>query len=221
MSQLPTTLLETHPTGTLNPGGIVNGNWEQLENIFANFGSGAGILATAMDLAGTGSTTLVTLTGVQTLTNKTLTTPTVTGGTFTSPILVTPALGTPASGNLSSCTADGTNAVAAKNWPQRVISGDVTLNAADAGGHVYHPAADTTARVVTIPDNSVTPYPIGTHIHFAQDAGAGTLTIQTGADTLVEPPAGTTDQATLTGWSWATLLKVGTTKWVIHGGNLS
>ncbi len=37
------TLLETHPTGTLNTGGIVNGNWEQLENIFADVADGAGI----------------------------------------------------------------------------------------------------------------------------------------------------------------------------------
>jgi len=36
----------------------------------------------------------------------------------TSPTLVTPVLGTPASGNLSSCTADGTNAVGFKNIPQ-------------------------------------------------------------------------------------------------------
>jgi hypothetical protein len=52
--------------------------------------------------------TAVTLTGVQTLTNKTL----------TSPVLTTPQLGTPSQGVLSSCTVDGTNAVGYRNIPQ-------------------------------------------------------------------------------------------------------
>jgi hypothetical protein len=43
--------------------------------------------------------TVVTLTGSQTLTNKTLTSP-----TLTSPTLTSPALGTPASGTLTNCT---------------------------------------------------------------------------------------------------------------------
>jgi len=43
--------------------------------------------------------TVATLTGAQTLTNKTLTSP-----TLTSPTLTTPALGTPSSGTLTSCT---------------------------------------------------------------------------------------------------------------------
>jgi len=60
----------------------------------------------AAQVGGNGGTA-VTLTGVQTLTNKTL----------TSPILTTPQLGTPSQGVLSSCTVDGTNKVGYRNIP--------------------------------------------------------------------------------------------------------
>jgi len=48
--------------------------------------------------------TVVTLSGTQTLTNKTLTNPTLNGGTLNSPVLALPALGTPVSGTLTNCT---------------------------------------------------------------------------------------------------------------------
>ena len=92
--------------------------------------------------------------------------------TTTSPTFVTPALGTPASGNLSSCTADGTNAVGYKNIPQNSQSAAYTLILADAGKHIYHPSADTTARTWTIPANSSVAFPIGTAITFDNDTSA-------------------------------------------------
>lgn len=68
--------------------------------------------------------TAVTLTGVQTLTNKTL----------TAPVLTTPALGTPASGVLSSCTVDGTNKVGYLNIPNSgAKTTSYTLVAGDVG----------------------------------------------------------------------------------------
>jgi len=68
--------------------------------------------------------TAVTLTGVQTLTNKTL----------TSAILTAPTLGIPASGNLISCTADGTNPVGYKNIPaSSTITSTYNPVASDAG----------------------------------------------------------------------------------------
>jgi hypothetical protein len=48
--------------------------------------------------------TVATLTGSQTLTNKTLTSPTLNSPTLNSPTLTTPALGTPSSGTLTNCT---------------------------------------------------------------------------------------------------------------------
>lgn len=99
--------LETHDLGTLAPNTIINGNWNQINAIFANTGDGAGILASAVTASGyPAGNQVVTLTGTQTLTNKTLTSPVINTPTLTGPIL-----GTPVSGNLSNCTADGTNPV--------------------------------------------------------------------------------------------------------------
>jgi hypothetical protein len=57
--------------------------------------------------------------------------------TISSPTLTTPALGTPASGNLTSCTADGTNAVGYRNIPAvGAKTTAYTLTAADVGEFV-------------------------------------------------------------------------------------
>lgn len=55
----------------------------------------------------------------------------------------------------------------------------------DAGKHIYHPSADTTARTFTIDSNANVAYPIGTAITFVNDTSAGTLTIAITSDTLV------------------------------------
>lgn len=73
--------------------------------------------------------TAVTLTGVQTLTNKTL----------TSPTLTTPVLGVPASGNLISCTADGTNPIGYKNIP---ASSSITTT--------YNPVVSDTGKILIL-----------------------------------------------------------------------
>jgi len=56
----------------------------------------------------------------------------------TSPTFVTPVLGTPTSGNLSTCTADGTNAVGYRNIPQTgsAKTSSYTLVAGDVGKFV-------------------------------------------------------------------------------------
>lgn len=79
---LPTTKLETHTIGTLNTNGIIVGNWEQIEAIFSNTGTGTGIFAAAMAAT---LANYATKTGSETLTNKTLTAPAVTAltGDFT------------------------------------------------------------------------------------------------------------------------------------------
>jgi hypothetical protein len=57
--------------------------------------------------------------------------------TISWPTLTTPALGTPASGNLTSCTADGTNAVGYRNIPAvGAKTTAYTLTAADVGEFV-------------------------------------------------------------------------------------
>ena len=166
------------------------------------------LLGSGNIVTGTGD---VTLDGVQTLTNKTL----------TSPTLTTPVLGTPASGNLSSCTADGTNAVGFKTVPQNSKSAAYTLVLADSGYHILHPNADTTARIFTIPANSSVAYPIGTAITFVNQNSAGVLTIAITTDTMRLAGAGTTGSRTLAANGIATAVKIAATEWIISGTGLT
>jgi hypothetical protein len=139
----------------------------------------------------------------------------------TSPSLVTPVLGTPTSGNLSNCTADGTNSVGFKNIPQNSQSAAYTLVIGDAGKHIYHPSADTTARTWTIPANASVAYPIGTAVTFVNDTSAGVITIAITTDTLVLAGAGTTGSRTLAANGVATAIKVTSTRWIISGAGLT
>jgi hypothetical protein len=184
--------------------------------------------------------TVVTLDGTQTLTNKTINLSSNTlvatsaqmaaavsdetgSGALvfaTSPTLVTPALGTPASGNLSSCTADGTDAVGFRNVPQNSQSAAYTLVLADAGKHIFHPAADNNARTFTIPANSSVAYPIGTAITFINMAAAN-VTIAITSDTLTLSSAGTTGSRTLATNGSATCIKITSTQWLISGSGLT
>jgi hypothetical protein len=139
----------------------------------------------------------------------------------TSPTLVTPVLGTPSSGTLSGCTVDGTDAVGFRNIPQNSQSAAYTLVLADAGKHIFHPSADTTARTFTIPANSSVAYPIGTAITFINQNGAGVITIAITTDTMRLSPAGTTGSRTLAANGSATAIKVTATEWLISGSGLT
>lgn len=96
----------------------------------------------------------------------------------------------------------------------------ITLN--DLGGHIYHPAADTTARVWTIDSNANMPAPIGSTITFDNDFGAGVITIAITSDTLVlVGTAGSTGSRTLASGGQATAVKVTSTRWRISGVGLT
>ncbi len=96
-----------------------------------------------------------------------------------------------------------------------------TLVLGDAGGHIYHPGADTTARTWTIPANSSVAYPVGTTVTFVNDTSAGVITIAITSDTLVLAGAGTTGSRTLAANGVATALKVTSTRWIINGTGLT
>lgn len=147
----------------------------------------------------------VTLTGIQTLTNKTLT---------------APALGTPESGDLSNATADGTNKVGAQNIPQVSKSAAYTLVLADAGKHILHPSSDTTARTFTIPANSSVAFPIGTAITIINQNAAGVITIAITSDVMRRAGDGTTGSLTLAANGIVTLIKIATTEWIASGVGL-
>jgi hypothetical protein len=137
----------------------------------------------------------------------------------TSPTLVTPVLGTPSSGNLSSCTADGTDAVGFKNIPQNAQTGSYTLVLADSGKHIYHAVA-AGAATYTIPANSSVAYPIGTAITFV-NMSTTSISIAITTDTMYLAKDGTTGTRTLANYGSATALKLTSTTWLISGSALT
>jgi hypothetical protein len=137
----------------------------------------------------------------------------------TSPTLVTPILGTPTSGNLSSCTADGTDAVGFKNIPQNAQTGSYTLVLADSGKHIYH-ASGAGAATYTIPANSSVAFPIGTAITFV-NMSTTSISIAITTDTMYLAKDGTTGTRTLANYGSATALKLTSTTWLISGSALT
>lgn len=190
-----------------------------------------------------------TISSTDTLTNKTLTSPTLTTPVLGTPSswTLTNCTGLPIAGLVASTsTAIWVGSIelwhASDTTISRVSAGKIavewvnvgtewilqnsqsaayTLVLTDAGKHIYHPSADTTARTWTIPANSSVAFPIGTAITFVNDTSAGTITISITTDTLVLFPAGTTGSRTLAANGIATATKVTSTRWVITWVNLT
>lgn len=105
---------------------------------------------------------------------------------------------------------------------QNSQSTDYTLVLTDGGKHIYHPVADTTARVWTIPANASVAFPIGTVVAFENDIGAGIITVAITTDTLVlVGTVGSTGSRTLASGGSAVALKVTATRWRISGDGLT
>jgi hypothetical protein len=107
------------------------------------------------------------------------------------------------------------------NIPQNSRSANYTSVSADAQKHIFHPAADTTARTFTIDSNANVAYPVGTAITFVNQNAAGVITIAITADTMRLAGAGTTGSRTLAANGIATALKVASTEWIISGTGLT
>lgn len=104
---------------------------------------------------------------------------------------------------------------------QNSQSAAYTLVLTDAGKHLLHPSADTTARIFTIPANSSVAFPIGTPVTFVNQNGAGVITIAITTDTMRLAGAGTTGSRTLAANGIATALKLTSTEWIISGTGLT
>jgi len=116
--------------------------------------------------------------------------------------------------------------IKAKNSPIAIIpqnskSAAYTTVLEDAGKHLYHPSADTTARTWTIDSNANVPYPVGTAITFVNDSSAGVITIGITSDTLVLAGSGATGNRTLAANGMATAIKMTSTRWMIAGTGLT
>lgn len=108
-----------------------------------------------------------------------------------------------------------------RSIPQNSQSAAYTLVLADAGKHIFHPSADTTARIWTIPANSSVAFPIGTAVTFINQDSAGVITIAITSDTMRLAGAGTTGSRTLAANGIATAVKVTATEWIVSGVGLT
>ena len=117
---------------------------------------------------------------------------------------------------------DAANNIGYLNIPQNSQSAAYTCVLTDAGKHILHPAADTTARTYTIPANASVAYPIGTAITFINQNGTGGIvTIAITTDTMRLAGAGTTGSRTLARNGVATAIKITATEWIISGSGLT
>jgi hypothetical protein len=116
---------------------------------------------------------------------------------------------------------DGQTIAQIKRIEQNSQSAAYTLVLSDAGKHILHPSADTTARTFTIPANSSVAFPIGTAVTFVNQNSAGTVTIAITTDTMRLAGAGTTGSRTLAANGVATALKITSTEWIISGTGLT
>lgn len=116
---------------------------------------------------------------------------------------------------------NGETIASIRSIPQNSQSAAYTLILSDAGKHILHPSADTTARTFTIPANASVAYPIGTAITFVNQNAAGVVTIAITSDTLRLAGAGTTGSRTLAANGVATALKITSTAWIISGTGLT
>jgi hypothetical protein len=105
--------------------------------------------------------------------------------------------------------------------PQNSQSAAYELVLSDAGKHIFHPSADTTARTWTIPANSSVAFDVGTVVTFVNQNGAGVITIAITTDTMRLAGAGTTGSRTLAANGIATAIKVTSTEWLISGTGLT
>lgn len=124
-----------------------------------------------------------------------------------------------ATGKLLKDAGEGIASV--RRIPQNSQSAAYTLVLADAGKHILHPSADTTARTYTIPANLSVAYPAGTAITFVNQNGAGAVTIAITSDTMRLAGSGATGSRTLAANGIATALKITATEWIISGTGLS
>lgn len=110
---------------------------------------------------------------------------------------------------------------AGSTLPQNSRSAAYTTVMGDAGKHILHPSADTTARTFTIDSHANVAYPIGTVLTFINQASAGTVTISITSDTMRLAGAGTTGSRTLAANGIATAVKIANTEWIISGTGLT
>jgi len=183
-----------------------------------------GVSGASLTLSGANALTFTTTgaTGITLPTSGTLVT--TTGSVATVTTAAQPnitSVGTLTSLAVTGAITTGGVEVGFRNIPQNSQSAAYTLVLTDAGKHILHPSADTTARIFTIPANSSVAYIVGTAITFINQNAGGVVTIAITTDTMRLAGAGTTGSRTLAANGVATAVKVTSTEWIISGTNLT
>jgi hypothetical protein len=106
-----------------------------------------------------------------------------------------------------------------KVLPIAAISDAHTFALGEQGGR--HPAADTTARTWTIPANASVAFPVGTVLTIINEFAAGAITLAITSDTLTWLDDGDTGSRTIAEGGVATVLKTGSTAWLVYGKGIS
>jgi hypothetical protein len=143
----------------------------------------------------------------------------------TGSIGITGATGVGATGATGSIGPTGATGVTGETLPQVIQATSYTLQLSDAGRHILHPSADTTARTWIIPQTGTgvgqVNWILGTVITFINQTGAGVVTIQVTGDTLRMAITGTTGSRNLAANGIATCIKITATEWIISGVGIS
>lgn len=195
-------------------GGAVSSVFTRTGAIVATTGdyTFAQIGSTPTTILGYGITDAVSLTGVQTLTNKTL----------TSPTLTTPVLGTPASGNLSNCTniplsgitGLGTGVATFLGTPSSVNLASAVTDETGTGLLVF-----ATSPVLTTPNIGVATATTVNKVTITTPATSATLTLVQGSTLATSGAFSTTLTATAT--TNVTLPTLGTLISTVASGSVS
>jgi hypothetical protein len=101
------------------------------------------------------------------------------------------------------------------------VSAARTFALDDVGITLIHPAADTTARTWTIPENASVPIPVGATLELVNGNGAGVITVAITSDTMRLAGVGTTGSRSLAANGRAWVQKIASTEWQCWGFGLT
>ena len=120
------------------------------------------------------------------------------------------------SGNIAGNTAGF--AIGYRDVPQNFTNTSMTLALTDAGKHILTQNSGASTQTITIPPNGTIAFQTGTAITIVVQS-AGTIAVANGAGVSMYLTGNSTAKSTVTlsSYSMATLLKIGTNSWIVSG----